>query len=44
MVTDRTSEPTILANHYVLAVHDVRRSAAFYLGALGFEIVAGQDP
>ena len=31
---------TILQNHYVLAVHDVRRAAAFYVGALGFEIVA----
>ena len=30
---------TILQNHYVLAVHDVRKSAAFYVGALGFEIV-----
>ena len=40
MVTDRTSEPTILANHYVLAVHDVRKSAAFYVGALGFATIA----
>ena len=31
---------TILGNHYVLAVHDVRRSAAFYVGALGFAVVA----
>ena len=31
--------PTILQNHYVLAVHDVRTSAAFYVEALGFEIV-----
>jgi uncharacterized glyoxalase superfamily protein PhnB len=32
--------PTILQNHYVLAVHDVRRSAAFYVDALGFEVAA----
>ena len=31
---------TILRNHYVLAVHDARRSAEFYVGMLGFEIVA----
>lgn len=31
--------PTILRNHYVLAVHDVRASADFYVRALGFEIV-----
>lgn len=30
----------ILQNHYVLAVHDVRRSAAFYVQMLGFRIVA----
>jgi catechol 2,3-dioxygenase-like lactoylglutathione lyase family enzyme len=29
----------ILQNHYVLAVHDVRKSAAFYMEMLGFEIV-----
>jgi len=28
---------TILQNHYVLAVHDVRKSAEFYVGALGFD-------
>jgi uncharacterized glyoxalase superfamily protein PhnB len=33
------SMPTILQNHYVLAVHDVRRSADFYVQMLGFEIV-----
>lgn len=31
---------TILRNHYVLAVHDVRRSAEFYVRMLGFEVVA----
>jgi catechol 2,3-dioxygenase-like lactoylglutathione lyase family enzyme len=31
---------TILQNHYVLAVHDVRKSAEFYVHALGFEVVA----
>ena len=31
--------PTILQNHYVLAVHNVRESARFYVDALGFEIV-----
>jgi predicted enzyme related to lactoylglutathione lyase len=30
---------TILANHYVLAVHDVRKSAEFYVKVLGFEVV-----
>jgi catechol 2,3-dioxygenase-like lactoylglutathione lyase family enzyme len=30
----------ILQNHYVLAVHDVRRSADFYARMLGFQIVA----
>lgn len=30
---------TILQNHYVLAVHDVRRSAKFYVEMLGFQIV-----
>ncbi|HEX8766214.1 MAG TPA: VOC family protein [Candidatus Acidoferrum sp.] len=31
---------TILQNHYVLAVHDVRRSADFYAGVLEFEVIA----
>ena len=31
---------TILQNHYVLAVHDVRRSADFYVRMLGFDVVA----
>jgi len=31
--------PSILQNHYVLAVHDVRKSAEYYVNALGFEIV-----
>ena len=30
----------ILQNHYVLAVHNVRESAAFYVDKLGFEIVS----
>ncbi|HSU53747.1 MAG TPA: VOC family protein [Candidatus Dormibacteraeota bacterium] len=29
----------IIQNHYVLAVHDVRRSADFYVEMLGFQIV-----
>jgi len=33
----------ILQNHYVLAVHDVRRSAEFYVQMLGFRIVAEPD-
>ena len=33
----------ILQNHYVLAVPDARESARFYVGALGFEIVAEPD-
>ncbi len=32
--------PKILQNHYVLAVHDVRASAKFYVDVLGFEMVA----
>jgi catechol 2,3-dioxygenase-like lactoylglutathione lyase family enzyme len=32
--------PTILQNHYVLAVHDVKASARFYVDALGFTIAA----
>jgi catechol 2,3-dioxygenase-like lactoylglutathione lyase family enzyme len=32
--------PSILRNHYVLAVHNVKRSAEFYVDALGFEIVS----
>ncbi len=32
--------PTILQNHYVLAVHNVRDSARFYVEALGFKITA----
>src|SRR5690242_12387088 len=31
--------PTILQNHYVLAVHDARAAAKFYVEALGFRIV-----
>ena len=31
--------PAILQNHYVLAVPDVRASAAFFVDALGFRIV-----
>ena len=34
--------PTILQNHYVLAVHDMRASAKFYVEALGFQIAAEQ--
>jgi catechol 2,3-dioxygenase-like lactoylglutathione lyase family enzyme len=32
--------PKILQNHYVLAVHDVRASAKFYVDALGFAVTA----
>jgi uncharacterized glyoxalase superfamily protein PhnB len=32
--------PTILQNHYVLAVHDVRASARFYVDVLDFKIHA----
>jgi catechol 2,3-dioxygenase-like lactoylglutathione lyase family enzyme len=35
-----TLMPTILQNHYVLAVHNVRESAKFYVDALGFAITA----
>lgn len=31
--------PTILQNHYVLAVHNVREAAKFYVEALGFQVV-----
>ena len=33
----------ILQNHHVLAVHDVRRSADFYVEMLGFRIVDEPD-
>lgn len=33
----------ILQNHYVLAVHDVSKSASFYVQMLGFRIV-GKPP
>ena len=32
--------PTILQNHYVLAVHNAREAAKFYVEALDFRIVA----
>ena len=32
--------PIILQNHYVLAVHDVKRSVRFYVDVLGFAIVS----
>jgi predicted enzyme related to lactoylglutathione lyase len=32
--------PTIIQNHYVLAVHDVKKSAAFYVDILGFKVAA----
>ena len=31
--------PTIVQNHYVLAVHNARESAMFYVEALGFRVV-----
>lgn len=34
---------TILQNHYVLAVHDVRKSAEFYVRMLGFRVVGEPD-
>jgi catechol 2,3-dioxygenase-like lactoylglutathione lyase family enzyme len=33
----------ILQNHYVLAVHDMRVSANFYIDVMGFEEVAQHD-
>jgi uncharacterized glyoxalase superfamily protein PhnB len=33
----------ILRNHYVLAVHNARRSAEYYVQMLGFQIVAEPD-
>ena len=32
--------PAILQNHYVLAVHDVKASADFYVRVLGFQVVS----
>ena len=32
--------PAILENHYVLAVHNVKTSAQFYVNTLGFRIVS----
>ncbi len=36
--------PTILQNHYVLAVHDIVKSAKFYVDILGFAIVRRSTP
>jgi catechol 2,3-dioxygenase-like lactoylglutathione lyase family enzyme len=33
----------ILQNHYVLAVHNARRSAEFYVEMLGFRVVNEPD-
>ena len=30
--------PEILANHYVLAVHDVKKSAEWFVDVLGFQV------
>jgi catechol 2,3-dioxygenase-like lactoylglutathione lyase family enzyme len=30
--------PQILQNHYVLAVHDIQKTADFFVGGLGFEV------
>jgi len=38
-VNQRPKMTQILQNHYVLAVHDVRRSAEFYVNLLGFRVV-----
>lgn len=35
--------PAILQNHYVLAVHDVKASAEFYVRVLGFQVVSEPD-
>jgi len=35
--------PQILQNHYVLAVHNARRSAEYYVEKLGFRIVNEPD-
>src|ERR1044072_6728043 len=32
--------PQILQNHYVLAVHDIRKSADFFVDNLGFQVTA----
>lgn len=32
--------PRILQNHYVLAVHDARESAKFFVDKLGFKVVS----
>jgi uncharacterized glyoxalase superfamily protein PhnB len=31
--------PKILQNHYVLAVHDLKKSSGFFVDYLGFEVV-----
>lgn len=36
-------QSAILQNHYVLAVHDVRKSAEFYVRMLGFHVVGEPD-
>ena len=35
--------PSILKNHYVLAVHDARASAKFYVDMLGFQITSEHE-
>ena len=32
--------PQILQNHYVLAVHDIKKSAGFFVDGLGFQVTA----
>ena len=32
--------PRILQNHYVLAVHDIKKAAGFFVDNLGFQVTA----
>ena len=40
MTKGETGVPRILQSHYVLAVRDLKRSAGFFVDALGFEVAA----
>jgi catechol 2,3-dioxygenase-like lactoylglutathione lyase family enzyme len=44
MIKSRFSMPNIVRTRFVIAVHDLQKSAAFYRDVLGFEIHAIPDP
>jgi catechol 2,3-dioxygenase-like lactoylglutathione lyase family enzyme len=44
MIKSRFSMPNIVRTRFVIAVHDLQKSAAFYRDVLGFEIHTIPDP